>query len=160
MKLYLMRHGHAENVGAGTSDHDRQLTSRGFQRISTAARVLSSLDVTPDHIYSSPRIRARQTAEIVGAALKVPVEIREEVNFGFNISSIKSLTATLENGASVLFVGHEPSMSVTLGEITGADVAMKKGGFARIDLLDRVEMQGELVWLIAPSVFDALTASV
>lgn len=156
MRLYLMRHGHAEPAGAGTSDHDRRLTQQGEARITAAARVLHGLDVMPDRLYSSPRLRALRTAELVGQVLGVPVEVREEVNFGFNVAAIHGLTRDLSTEASVMFVGHEPSMSMAVGELSGAEIAMKKGGLARIDLPGGVESQGELVWLIAPKIFDVL----
>ncbi|MCE2470769.1 MAG: nitroreductase family protein [Anaerolineae bacterium] len=36
---------------------------------------------------------------------------------------------------------------------------MKKGGLARVDVYDGAATQGELVWLIAPKVFDALAGN-
>ncbi|MBC7869706.1 MAG: phosphohistidine phosphatase SixA, partial [Chitinophagaceae bacterium] len=115
MKLYFMRHGIAEE-GVGVSDHDRRLTSRGIQRVETAGRVLKMTGINPAHIYSSPRIRAKQTAEIVAHALGMTVELRDEVNFDFDSHAVEELITGLSDEAEVMFVGHEPSMSTTLGE--------------------------------------------
>jgi phosphohistidine phosphatase len=156
MQLYLMRHGHAEDAGAGMDDHDRRLTENGKARIAAAGRVLKQLSVRPDTIFSSPRVRALQTAEIVAEALGIPVQIREEVNFGFSVAGIQTLTSDLPHDASAMFVGHDPSMSMVVGQLSGAEVSMKKGGLARIDLFAPEASKGELVWLIAPKVFDAL----
>ena len=155
MQLYFLRHGQAE-FGSGVSDHDRQLTPRGVERTRTAGRVLAALDLGITHIFSSPRVRALQTAEIVAEALGKEVDIRDEVNFGFDVDGVLELTRDLPEDANVMFVGHEPSMSVVVGRITGGVVEMKKGGLARVDLDDRGAPRGYLVWLIAPKVFDAL----
>jgi phosphohistidine phosphatase len=155
MKLYFLRHAEAE-PGIIAHDHDRRLTSRGQRRTRTAARVMAALGVAPAHIFSSPRVRARQTAEIAADALNVPVELREEVNFGFDRDSVQALIAAIPASKDVMFVGHEPSFSMVIGQITGANVDMKKGGLARVDVERREPLRGVLVWLIAPKVFDVL----
>ena len=156
MKIYLLRHAEAENMS--TSDHNRRLTAKGLKRTATAATVMVSLGIKPAHIYSSPRVRARQTAELVADAMDMTVELDEEVNFGFSINSVESLIRGLGVDEDVMFVGHEPSMSAVAHGLCGASVAMKKGGLARIDLINRASLRGELVWLIAPKVFDVLGA--
>lgn len=157
MQLYFLRHGLAEDAGINVSDHDRPLTPMGRRRLQTAAQVIATLDLQLAYIFSSPRLRATQTAEIIADALKHPVEIREDVNFGFNVLAVKKLTDKLSPNTHVMFVGHEPSFSATIHALTGADVNMKKGSLARIDLLSRTTpIKGRLVWLIAPRVFDAL----
>jgi phosphohistidine phosphatase len=152
-KLYFLRHGDAED---GMDDYNRRLSARGETRTATAARVMAALGIKPSQIFASPRIRAQRTAEIVAGALNVSVEIRDEVNFGFDVAAVRSLIADLPDDAEVLFVGHEPSMSGVVNALSGATVAMKKGGLARIDLFDRAGLHGTLVWLIAPRVFDVL----
>jgi len=155
MRLYFLRHGHAE-PGLSVSDHARQLTPKGVARLQTAAKVMKRLKIKPTHLFSSPRVRAQQTAEIVAEQLNISVELREEVNFGFDTNAVHALIDRLPEGSQVMFVGHEPTFSMTVRAITGGQVAMKKGSLARVDLIDPVRLQGELVWLIAPKVFDAL----
>jgi phosphohistidine phosphatase len=93
----------------------------------------------------------------VAEALGVQVEVREEVGYEFNVQAVEALTAGLGDDAEVMFVGHEPSFSETVGElIGGAKVVMKKGGLARIDVFSREPLRGALVWLIAPRVFEML----
>ena len=157
MRLYLVRHGIAEDLA--TSDFARELTPRGARRVAQSAAVMRQLKLRPRRIYSSPRLRSRQTAEIIAAALDRPVTLADEVNFGFDLDDIDSLTADLPSGAEVMFVGHNPDMSLVAHALTGVDVSMKKGGLARVDVFDGNAAQGELVWLIAPKVFDALALS-
>src|ERR1044072_5656017 len=69
-ELYLIRHAIAAERGdAWPDDSKRPLTESGIARMRKAARGLARLDVTIDLILSSPLVRARQTADIVAAAL-------------------------------------------------------------------------------------------
>lgn len=157
MRLYFLRHGEAEDMSSAISDHDRKLTPKGIERIQTTAQVISRLHIRPVHIYTSPRIRALHTAEIVAKALGMKAEVNEAVNFNFSLSAVESLTAGLNDSDEVLFVGHEPTMSKVVGELTGGNVAMKKGSLARVDAVMLTSpLRGQLVWLIAPRIFDAL----
>lgn len=155
MRLYLMRHGYAED-GFGKPDEQRELNAKGVIRIKTAAQVLKTLGINPTHIYSSPRVRAYQTAEIVAQALGKSVEIEDSVNFDFSRNAVKQLADGKDQRAELMFVGHNPSMSEVIQDITGANVVMKPGGLARIDLVDPSKMLGQLSWFIAPKVFDGL----
>ncbi|RMG82832.1 MAG: phosphohistidine phosphatase SixA, partial [Chloroflexi bacterium] len=42
--------------------------------------------------------------------------------------------------------------------LTGANVSLKKGGLARVDVFSPSLEGCELVWLITPKIFDALEA--
>lgn len=157
MKLYFLRHGIAEDMAA--SDFARELTPRGRRRVAQSADVMRRLNLRPQRIYSSPRLRACQTAEIVAAALDRPLILAEQVNFGFDLDDVSELTADLQDSAEVMFVGHNPDMSLLVHQLTGVNVSMKKGGLARVDVIDNAVSHGELVWLIAPKVFDVLAAN-
>ncbi len=78
MKLYFVRHGESEaNVLKVISNRGlvHPLTELGRQQAAQLAQSLMSIPIT--RIYSSPLLRARQTAEIVAAALSLPVEITD-----------------------------------------------------------------------------------
>jgi phosphohistidine phosphatase len=154
LKLYFLRHAHAED--SAVSDHERRLTEKGIRAASSVSQLLATLGLQPSKVYSSPRVRAKQTAEIVAAALGREVEIREEVNFGFGLPAVTTLIEGLKEDDEVMFVGHEPTMSLTIGEITGGRVQMKKAGFARVDTVSASPIRGELVWLLAPKVIAAI----
>jgi phosphohistidine phosphatase len=155
MKVYLLRHAEAEE--GMVADFQRELTGQGIRRIRAAARVLKALGVRPAHLYSSPRVRARQTAEIVGEALDVAVKIDEGLDFECGPDVVARLVTGLRPDDEIMLVGHEPGMSATLHALTGARLVMKKGGLARVDVAFYTSpLRGELVWLIAPKVFDVL----
>lgn len=153
MELFFVRHAHAEE-GKGVDDHHRRLTDEGVKAAKAVADLFNKLGIHPTRLYSSPRIRAKQTAEIIAETLKLTVELREEVNFGFNVPGVDHLMQDAKDQDVVMFVGHEPSMSATIGEIIGgqtpARIQVKKSGFARVEITSRKPLRGELVWLVAP----------
>lgn len=155
MKLYFFRHAEAE-PGVNISDHERSLTALGVQRTSHAAHVLAKLGVQPHYLFSSPRKRAVQTADLLAEALRLRVQVRDELNFDFDIKALQILLAHVKDDEDVMLVGHEPTFSQTVRELTGGRLEMKKGGLARVDVLTRAPLNGVLVWLIAPKVFDGL----
>ena len=78
MRLYFVRHGQSEaNVQSVISNRDvpHPLTELGRQQAVQLARAMAAVPV--NHIYSSPLLRARQTAEVLSAALRAPVEIAD-----------------------------------------------------------------------------------
>ena len=73
MKLYILRHGEAADHGDPRykNDADRPLTPKGTQRTKALAHALRQMDITFDLIFSSPLVRARETAEIVERGLRL-----------------------------------------------------------------------------------------
>ena len=154
MRYYFVRHGIASDFAS--SDFARELTARGRRRVVRSAKVMKTLGIAPTVIYTSPRLRARQTAEIIAAELGMKAVLADEVDFGFEVGDVEDLSRGLASESEVMFVGHNPDMSLIVNQMTGVSVSMKKGGLARVDVIGRGARDGELVWLIAPKVFDAL----
>jgi phosphohistidine phosphatase len=155
MQLYFFRHAEAEDGSATLPDNARQLTKRGIQRTRNAATVLKSLGLKPAHLYSSPLVRARQTADILAETLGVEVVERSEVGPGFNEQAVETLVRDAGGDSEIMFVGHEPDFSATVSALIGGGwVEIKKGGLARIDIDNVQPLRGMLVWLIAPKIFD------
>ena len=155
MRLYFFRHGLAED-GADMEDAKRALTKAGIERTKAAAKALEALDVRPAWLYSSPLVRAYQTADILASALKRKVTIREEIAPGFGVGQVETLTKELGEDDDVMFVGHEPDFSTIVQKLTGGSVTMKKGGLARVDVVSRQPLLGTLVWLLPPKVLSAI----
>lgn len=111
MHLYIMRHGPADARSPTGRDYDRALTQSGRERTMTVARELGRLAQNPSRIFSSPLVRARETAQIVASLLQgtPSVEIRAELApDGDHFSFVNALLTT---DTSSLVVGHEPDVS-------------------------------------------------
>jgi phosphohistidine phosphatase len=143
--LWILRHGDAEDVAA--SDFERRLTARGERQARGAGRALARLAVQPDQAFTSPRVRALDTARLACTELGVEPAVHAPLGAGFSAADALELLAGAAEDAAVLIVGHEPDLSQIVGELTGARVAMKKGGLAGIRLHGAA---GELVALLRP----------
>jgi broad specificity phosphatase PhoE len=79
-RLILVRHAESEGNrdGCFTPHPDIPLTDRGREQARDAATVLAAR-FAPARIVSSPFLRARQTAEILAAPLRLRVEIAEDL---------------------------------------------------------------------------------
>lgn len=63
MELYILRHGEAHLVAE--SDQQRELTPQGEAQTHQLTQVVEKLGITVDAVFTSPYIRAQQTAAIV-----------------------------------------------------------------------------------------------
>lgn len=111
-KLFIVRHGIAYPQGSsGYTEEDRPLTDRGIRRMRRIGRGLHRIGVKPEKIYSSPIARARQTAEIVGSALRCSelVQYVDELRVERRAGEILEWLWRQE-GQSLMIVGHNPSL--------------------------------------------------
>jgi phosphohistidine phosphatase len=125
--IWLLRHGEAED-GGGKPDADRELTEKGERQSVAAGRALRKLGVGIDVCLTSPKVRARRTAELACASLDCPVEEDDRLS-GVDFDPLEVAAGRGE----VMLVGHEPVFSGAVALATGSRVKMKKGGIAAID---------------------------
>lgn len=119
-RVLLMRHGEAVDASVTLSDDARYLTPRG-RRVSRAVAAWLAANERPSQIVTSPLVRATQTAEIVAAALGAE---SVTVSRALATGDLRALQAAVREGpeASVLFVGHEPTLSAWVEALTGRPV--------------------------------------
>lgn len=110
MKLYLMRHADAVPQKSNQEDSERQLTSKGKKDAKEAAQKLKSKGIAFDVIFSSPLVRAVQTAEIVAKELGLPDILFPEplLSPGCEFGDLMEILDHYPDCESVLCVGHEP----------------------------------------------------
>lgn len=79
MNIYLIRHGESESdlKQKYDGDYDDHLTAMGLQQAQEVAdnTLLNSIDA----IYTSPKIRAQETAKIIQSKYNVPIHILEDL---------------------------------------------------------------------------------
>lgn len=140
----MLRHAQAED---GSPDSERRLTSKGEQQAAAAGRALAAIEAPITVCVTSPKVRARQTAELACAELGVPVEEDDRLEGGpFDPREVAE-----GRGEHVLLVGHDPDFSLAVNRLTGAQVRLKKGGLAAME-------RGELMLLARPSELAAMAA--
>ena len=64
MKIYILRHGIAEEAQGNQPDSERALTAEGKKKLRSVLRTAAAADVAPSLILTSPLRRAVQTAQI------------------------------------------------------------------------------------------------
>ena len=161
MNLYLLRHGiaAAKDDPAFTSDSERPLTKKGTKKFRKAARGIERLGITLDVILSSPLVRARQTADIVAAALDKESYV-EEIPALAPDSSPEQLLSELsgvEGKEHVMLVGHEPFLGKLAAFLVSGKnnsdtvIPLKKGGICHIEIEAVPPTQpGRMHWLLTP----------
>ena len=141
MELYLLRHAIA--VERGTAGHEvdstRPLTPDGARKMQRIAAGMAKLGLKLDVILTSPYLRARQTAEIVGSVFRMPhsIQINEWLSPGGDQARFMDELAERYAGRKgLLLVGHEPDLSelastLICGSLDAA-IDMKKGGLCHL----------------------------
>lgn len=155
MKLYFLRHGLAEDREQWIDNDDqRPLTDKGKKRMAKEGKRMKELGITPDVILTSPLVRAKQTAEIAAEHLSLGDKVKEDKRLapGFAVPAVGEILKQYRDAGSIMLVGHEPDFSETLSSLIGGGrIVCKKGGLALVELEQPDSLQGELLWLLPPS---------
>lgn len=156
LKLYVMRHGPAEDTAESGQDFDRALTMMGRERVRKVTEELARREELPRLILASPLVRTLQTAEIVAQLGKVeqPVTVRREIAPG---GDLRALVRELFEASAkrVMLVGHEPDVTEIVHALApdgfggvfdkAMIVGLKVKGPAEADLRFVLEPRG-LIW--------------
>ena len=151
-QLWLLRHGEAEPHDADPDDL-RELTPRGRDQSRSAGRALEALGVEIHLCFTSPKVRARDTALIACAELGVEPVDEQSLAEGFDGRAALELMAAAGPDQRVLVVGHEPDFSQVVYDLTGGRIDFKKGGIAAVRLSGS---RGELIVLVRPRELDRI----
>lgn len=152
-ELYLLRHADAGDPAAWAgSDDVRPLSGKGEKQAKRLGRFLAEGGFKPDAIISSPKTRARQTAEVVADALGVEIAIDERLAGGVDVVTLEAILFDAGEPQRPVLVGHDPDFSELTSWIVGAgSIALKKGALVRIDTVRPIsEASGTLRWLVPP----------
>jgi phosphohistidine phosphatase len=151
-QLWLLRHGEAV-PHESKSDSDRELTPRGERQAVAAGEGLARLGLEFAACYTSPKVRARDTARLACEHLNIDPEEATVLGGEFAYRDAIELVQPHDADARVLAVGHEPSLSQVVHDLTGGRIDLKKGGMVGL----RVERgSGELLVLLRPREVEAL----
>ena len=151
-QLWLLRHGEAVPHDEAPDDL-RDLTRRGRDQSRTAGRALKALGIEIHMCFTSPKVRARDTARIACEELGVEPVDEDTLAEGFDGRAALDLMAAAGADQRVLVVGHEPDFSQVVYDLTGGRVDFKKGGLAGVRLDGS---RGELIVLLRPRETDRI----
>jgi phosphohistidine phosphatase len=152
LQLWLLRHGEAVPHDA-KSDDERELTDRGRDQARAAGRSLAALEIEVHLCFTSPKLRARETAELACAELGVEPVVHAPLAGDFGRDDALEVLAAADGDQRVLIVGHEPDFSQVVYDLSGARIDLKKGGVAGLRMDGS---RGELIVLLRPRELDRI----
>ena len=134
MRLSIVRHGKAHRDSPTGADCDRELMNRGRRQAEWLAEHLAQLDDSPVLLVSSPVVRARQTAEIVAAALHVEVRLDDRLDTETSVTRVIEVVTEHADVEALAIFGHNPTFSALASHIAGESIGLKTGQCLAIDV--------------------------
>jgi phosphohistidine phosphatase len=114
VRLLVIRHADAGDADPQRypDDRVRPLTEDGRRTHRAVATALSHMTLRPTRLYTSPLLRAVQTAAITHEVLGGPApEILDALSDNFSATRLLEVLGQQSDDALVACVGHEPSLS-------------------------------------------------
>lgn len=146
VQVFLIRHAEAIHETLALADPHRHLTVAGRRQARALGDRLRWHDCEPTQLWSSPLVRAVQTAELVATGLgcQVAVETMPALAPDDHPRSVVAALAALPASAIVVLVGHEPGLSAVGALLVGQPefASLAKAQAARI-------VDGVLRWRFA-----------
>jgi phosphohistidine phosphatase len=164
LEIYLVRHAVAAERGPKyPDDRLRPLTPEGVKRFRESVKGLSQFGVEIDHVLTSPLVRARDTANLLAAALKPKPSIEQVEALapgGRHAAIVDAIkTSGKRQKRRIALVGHEPDLGEFAARLLGArgGVEFKKGAICLIDVDSATPGgPGTLRWFLPPRALRAL----
>jgi phosphohistidine phosphatase len=158
VELYLVRHAHAGDPARWSGDDAaRPLSGKGRRQAARLGELLAAADLRPGAIVSSPKTRARETAEIVAERLgpRVAVTLDARVADRFDLEALAAIVDEQGRPPQVVVVGHDPDLSDLVAALVGVEfLPMRKGALARVDVAGFPSPgAGLLHWFISPDLY-------
>ena len=158
--LLLFRHGKSDWDADYSADHARPLAERGQKGARKMGRFVTTARATPDRAIVSSAVRTRETLAIAAeaGAWTGPARVTDAIYDARPEDVLREIQAEAADAATLVVVGHEPSMSGLVHLLTGARAEMKTAAVACIalDVDDWASVRpgaGRLEWLVRPGVF-------
>jgi phosphohistidine phosphatase len=121
LKIFLVRHGEADaEVPEGLGDEARALTARARQLLAAHFSALIEQMRGVEVVFTSPLVRAVQTAQILSLVQKHEGILRAHRSLvpEMPVGAMESLLR-VQRGRSLVLVGHQPSMGAMAAHLLG-----------------------------------------
>jgi phosphohistidine phosphatase len=124
-KLMLVRHAKSDWGDNQLNDFDRPLNNRGLKTAPEMAARLLKKDLIPQHIISSPALRAKTTAYIFADALGLPTPAEDRTIYEANYTTLLNVVNRIPDEYDfVAIFGHNPGLSDLVYGLCGDMVDM------------------------------------
>lgn len=150
MELIFMRHGKAQDQELGLPDGERRLTVKGNSRVREVAQALTCGFITGENvqIWSSPLVRAKETADLLAVVLKVKEVIIHPAIATENLDKLLPDLQNQPNNATIIIVGHEPYIGMWVARMSHAVLPFKVASVAAVKVTSLEPPEGKLRWFV------------
>jgi phosphohistidine phosphatase len=146
-ELLLLRHAKSDWDAGTLSDFDRPLAKRGKGDAPKVGAWLYREGLVPDHVVSSPAVRARQTATKICKRLDFKKKriIWERAIYEADVPALLAVLARCPaTAATVLLIGHNPGLEELVRHLAGEDLELPDDGkLLPTATVARLEMPGD-----------------
>ncbi len=153
MQVLLVRHGNAVDTGSALTDYERWLTNDGRRTMTKVGEALARIGLRYSRIYTSPLVRAVQTAEILAATqpgFDGPLELLSALSTeeGSTAQALEPLDHAADDDLLVM-VTHMPKVGVLaahLGQLATAPSFRTSAAC----MLSLEGGKGRVTWMLDP----------
>jgi len=147
VQVFLVRHAEAIGETLEVRDPHRPLTVHGRAQARALGDRMRWHDCTPTHVWSSPLVRAIQTAELVvgGIQQEVLVDVQPRLAPDGSPRELVAALQTLPPTSVVILVGHEPALSA-IGAVLVGDPSFEAVGKACAVRIDEGRVRWRFAW--------------
>src|SRR5512142_745941 len=117
VELYLLRHADAGDPESWRGpDEARPLSAKGRRQAARLGSLLVALGFRPDAVFTSPKVRARESAELAAENLRADVAEDVRLAGGATLGDLEAILSDAGDPDRVVMVGHDPDFSESLAE--------------------------------------------
>ena len=118
MRIYIIRHGQANNNSTTARDADRTLTDLGHRHAQAIGAFLKEQTLPPTLILASPITRAQQTAGHIWDAMNTEVRTTEDrLSTSHCVSDTIDIITKHNDLVSIALVGHNPTCAAVVSTL-------------------------------------------
>ena len=158
MKIIISRHGDAEPFSPTGMDMDRSLSDLGKQEIRKMANFIKKGSLHVQHIYHSPYLRTKQTAEIYADELGLSevIETCDELAPGKECMDVIQKLKHYSNSDTFLLVSHNPGVShfaarLIQDDALAASLLFGTGTALALNIARERFCKAQIIWVLSPS---------
>jgi phosphohistidine phosphatase len=157
MRVLIVRHGEAVDPYEVDNDAMRWLTPHGRTTMRNVGALLHEHGVRLDHVFTSPLVRAVQTAELLAQAtgFAAAPRVHAPLAGGSTAQALSVLERLADEATTAALVGHEPQVRALASHLLAEPVpAFRTGGTCVIEWNGRA---GRLEMAVDPKALRIVT---
>ncbi len=140
--LVLFRHGKPLTEGYA-EDALRPLADIGKETVKETAQKLIAVNIVPTNIFSSPLLRAEESAKIIADIYAASFECEPALGNNFDTEIILKHLQALPKETTIFLVGHEPTLGRLANDLVGKIVlpdGLSKASACVIEFRDEISL--------------------